>query len=162
MVRCKMRQSFGIKVGIAYGEATLRQFPQMKLLILCTMFISLPSLMAEQQTEYVTKLIREEVEKNNDKLLASMKSLLDISVQQLKQASSKTADSQLKEIENLKYAEPYNFKGRQTKINSSSMQRSSILWLKYQVFCSKKKCQKGKRKLRKVSSYCINDRSIFC
>ena len=37
--------------------------------------------MAEQQKEYVTKLIREKVEKNNDKLLASMKSLLDISVQ---------------------------------------------------------------------------------
>ena len=66
--------------------------------------------MAEQQTEYVTKLIREEVEKNNDKLLASMKSLLDNSLQQLKRASSETADSQLKEIKKLKYAEPYNFK----------------------------------------------------
>ena len=110
MVRCKMGRSFGIKVGIARGEAILRQFPQTKLLMLCTPFISLPSLMAEQQTEYVTKLIREEVEKNNDKLLASMKSLLDNSVQQLKRASSETADSQLKEIKKLKYAEPYNFK----------------------------------------------------
>ena len=70
MVRCKMGRSFGIKVGIAHGEATLRQFPQTKLLMLYTPLISLPSLMAEQQ--YVTKLIREEVEKNNDKLLASM------------------------------------------------------------------------------------------
>ena len=34
MVRCKMGRSFGIKVGIARGEATLRQFPQPKLLIL--------------------------------------------------------------------------------------------------------------------------------
>ena len=33
MVRCKMGRSFGIKVGIARGEATLRQFPQTKLLI---------------------------------------------------------------------------------------------------------------------------------
>ena len=88
MVRCKMGRSFGIKVGIARGEATLRQFPQTKLLMLCTPFISLPSLM---------------------KLLASMKSLLDNSVQQLKRASSETADSQLKEIKKLKYAQPFNF-----------------------------------------------------
>ena len=34
MVRCMMGRSFGIKVGIPRGEATLRQFPQTKLLIL--------------------------------------------------------------------------------------------------------------------------------
>ena len=66
--------------------------------------------MAEQQTEYVTQLIREQVAKNNDKLLASMKSLLDNSVQQLKRASSETTDGQLKEIKKLKYAESYSFK----------------------------------------------------
>ena len=44
-----------------------------------------------------------------------MKSLLDVSVQQLKRASSETADSQLKEIKKLKYAEPYNFKTKANK-----------------------------------------------
>ena len=148
MVRCKMGRSFGIKVGIARGEATVRQFPQTKLLILCTPFISLPSLTAEQQTEYVTQLIREQVPKNNDKLLVSMKSLLDNSVQQLKRASSETTDSQLKEIKKLKYAESYNFKRKanedqfkfNTKVIDNMADVSGLLQQKY---------QKRKRKLRK-------------
>ena len=61
---------------------------------------------------YPKKNIRE---KNNDNLLASMESLLDNSVQQLKRASSATADSQLKETKKLKYAEPCNFKRKANK-----------------------------------------------
>ena len=42
MVRCKMGRSFGIKVGIARGEATLRQFPQTKLLIFLVFLGTMP------------------------------------------------------------------------------------------------------------------------
>ena len=155
MVRCNMGRSFGIKVGIARGEATLRQFPQTKLLILCTPFISLPSLMAEQQTEYVTKLIHEEVEK-------MMKSLLDNSVQQLKRASSETANSQLKEIKKLKYAEPHNFKRKanedqfkfNTKVIDTMAEVSGFLQQK-EISKAQEEIKKGEQLLREQQKHIL-------
>ena len=66
--------------------------------------------MAELQKEEVAKLIQEEIEKNNNTLLASMKSLMGHSVEHLKRTSTETAESQIKEIKKLKYSEPHKFK----------------------------------------------------
>ena len=162
MVQCKMGRSFGIKVGTARGEPTLRQFPQTKLLILCAPFISLPSLMAEQQTAYVPKLIREEVEKNNDNLLASMKSPLDNSVQQLKRAFSEPADSQLKEITKLKYAEPYNFQRKanedqfkfNTKVIDTMAEVSGFLQQK-EISKAQEEIKKGEQLLRERQKHIL-------
>ena len=118
--------------------------------------------MAEQQTEYVTQLIREEVEKNNDKLLASMKSLLDNSVQQLKRASSETADSQLKEIKKQKYAEPYNFKRKanedQFKFNTKVIDTmAEVLGFLQQKAISKaqEEIEKGEQLLRERQKHIL-------
>ena len=64
----------------------------------------------DKLTTEVAKLIEDKIDQNNGILLASVKSLLDSSVQQLKRSSTENAKNQLKEIKWLKYAEQHNFK----------------------------------------------------
>ena len=56
-------------------------------------------MMAEEFKAEVAKLIEDRIEQNNQSMLASMKFLLDNSVQQLKRASTENAESQLKEMQ---------------------------------------------------------------
>ena len=100
----------------------------------------------------MTQLIREEVEKNNDKLLASMKSLPDNSVQQLKRASSETADSQLKEIKKLKCAED-QFKFN-TKVIDTMAEVSGFLQQKA-ISKAQEEIKKGEQLLRERQKHIL-------
>ena len=58
----------------------------------------------------VVRIVESTVTKKNENLLASMKSLLDDSLNELKRSHADTADSHLKEIKKLKFDEPHRFK----------------------------------------------------
>ena len=60
----------------------------------------------------VVRIVESTVTKKNENLLASMKSLLDDSLNELKRSHADTADSHLKEIKKLKFDEPHRFKKR--------------------------------------------------
>ena len=60
----------------------------------------------------VVRIVESTVTKKNENLLASMKSLLDDSWNELKRSHADTADSHLKEIKKLKFDEPHRFKKR--------------------------------------------------
>ena len=60
----------------------------------------------------VVRIVESTVTKKNENLLASMKSLLDDSWNELKRSHEDTADSHLKEIKKLKFDEPHGFKKR--------------------------------------------------
>ena len=60
----------------------------------------------------VVKIVESTVTKKNENLLASMKSLLDDSLNELKRSHADTADSHLKEIKKLEFDEPHRFKKR--------------------------------------------------
>ncbi|KAK3741662.1 hypothetical protein QZH41_005090 [Actinostola sp. cb2023] len=50
------------------------------------------------------------IQQNNEQLLASMQTMMDRSVSELKRSSTETSESHLKEIKKLKYDEPHKFK----------------------------------------------------
>ena len=58
----------------------------------------------------VVKIVESSIAKKNEGLLASMKSMLDNSLADLKRSHADTADTQLKEIKKLKFNEPHRFK----------------------------------------------------
>ena len=60
----------------------------------------------------VVRIVESTVTKKNENLVASMKSLLDDSLNELKRSHADTADSHLKEIKKLKFDEPHRFKKR--------------------------------------------------
>ena len=60
----------------------------------------------------VVRIVESTVTKKNENLLASMKLLLDDSLNELKHSHADTADSHLKEIKKLKFDEPHRFKKR--------------------------------------------------
>ena len=60
----------------------------------------------------VVRIVELTVTKKNENLLASIKSLLDDSLKELKRSNADTADSHLKEIKKLKFDEPHRFKKR--------------------------------------------------
>ena len=67
------------------------------------------SLFAMDQSQ-VEQFVNAAITKNNETLLGSMKSILDSSLSDIKRANSETADSHLREIKKLKFAEPCWFK----------------------------------------------------
>ena len=50
------------------------------------------------------------IKANNDNLLASFKGLLEQTVSQIKRSNEESAESQMKEINRLKFNESYKFK----------------------------------------------------
>ena len=58
----------------------------------------------------VVKIVESSIAKKNEGLLASMKSILDKSLADLKRSHADTADTHLKEIKKLKFDEPHRFK----------------------------------------------------
>ena len=58
----------------------------------------------------VVKIVESSIAKKNQSLLASMKSMLDNSLADLKRSHADTADTHLKEIKNLKFDKPHRFK----------------------------------------------------
>ena len=60
----------------------------------------------------VVRILESTVSKQNENLLASTKSLLDDSLNELKRSHAVTADSHLKEIKKLKFDEPHRFRKR--------------------------------------------------
>ena len=98
-----------------------------------------------------------------------MKSLLDNSVQQLKRASSETADSQLKEIKKLKYAAPYNFKRKanedQFKFNTKvidNMAEVSGFLQQQEISKAQEEIKKGEQLLRERQKHILlTDKSEY-
>ena len=60
----------------------------------------------------VVRIVESTVTKKNENFLASMKSLLDDSLNELKRSHADTEDSHLQEIKKLKFDEPHRFKKR--------------------------------------------------
>ena len=58
----------------------------------------------------VVRIVESSIAKKNENLLASMKSMLESSLTDLKRSHADTADSHLKEIKKLKFDEPHRFK----------------------------------------------------
>ena len=58
----------------------------------------------------VVRIVESSIAKKNDCLLASMKSMLESSLTDLKRSHAETADSHLNEIKKLKFDEPHRFK----------------------------------------------------
>ena len=58
----------------------------------------------------VVRIVESSVAQTNQSLLASMKSMLDNSLADLKRSHADTADSHLKEIKKLKFDVPHRFK----------------------------------------------------
>ena len=58
----------------------------------------------------VVIIVESSIAKKNDCLLASMKSMLESSLTDLKRSHAETADSHLNEIKKLKFDEPHRFK----------------------------------------------------
>ena len=68
---------------------------------------NLPSIMQEAD---VVRIVESSIAQTNQSLLASMKSMLDNSLADLKRSHADTADSHLKEIKNLKFDVPHRLK----------------------------------------------------
>ena len=62
-----------------------------------------------EETDVVI-IVESSIAKKNDCLLASMKSMLESSLTDLKRSHAETADSHLNEIKKLKFDEPHRFK----------------------------------------------------
>ena len=62
-----------------------------------------------QEADFV-RIVESSIDKKNESLLASVKSLLDTSLTNLKRSHADTADSHLKEIKKLKFDVPHRFK----------------------------------------------------
>ena len=58
----------------------------------------------------VVRIVESSIAKKNESLLASMKSMLESSLTDLKRSHADTADSHLNEIKKLKFDEPHRFK----------------------------------------------------
>ena len=58
----------------------------------------------------VVRIVESSIAKKNENLLASMKSMLESSLTDLKRSHADTVDSHLKEIKKLKFDEPHRFK----------------------------------------------------
>ena len=58
----------------------------------------------------VVRIVESSIAKKNESLLASMKSMLESSLPDLKRSHAETADSRLNEIKKLKFDEPHRFK----------------------------------------------------
>ena len=58
----------------------------------------------------VVRIVESSIAKKNENLLASMKSMLESSLTDLKPSLADNADSHLKEIKKLKFDEPHRFK----------------------------------------------------
>ena len=58
----------------------------------------------------VVRIVESSIAKKNDCLLASMKSMLESSLTDLKRSHAETADSFITEIKKLKFDEPHRFK----------------------------------------------------
>ena len=58
----------------------------------------------------VVRIVESSIAKKNENLLASMKSMLESSLTDLKRSHADTADSHVKEIKKLKFDEPHRFK----------------------------------------------------
>ena len=69
-------------------------------------------LLSNMDEAEVVRIVESTVTKKNENLLASMKLLLDDSLNELKHSYADTADSHLKEIKKLKFDEPHRFKKR--------------------------------------------------
>ena len=58
----------------------------------------------------VVRIVESSIAKKNDSVLASMKSMLESSLTDLKRSHAETADSHLNAIKKLKFDEPHRFK----------------------------------------------------
>ena len=109
----------------------------------------------------MAELIEDKIDQNNDTLLASMKSLLDGSVVQVKRSSTENAKNQLKEIKRLKYAEPHNFKKKANKDQFKFNTKLADSLAHVSKALETKEISKAQEALQTVRKCWANGRSIF-
>ena len=103
----------------------------------------------------VIRIVKSTIADKNHGLLASMKSLLDTSLTDLKRSHVDTADSQLKEIHIV-------LRRKGTRISTSLISKLPTPLLKLKKPVGPNSLTKSTLPSRKVRSFCQRDRNIFC
>ena len=109
----------------------------------------------------VVRIVESSLAKKNENLLASMKSMLESSLTDLKRSHGDSADSHLKEIKKLKFHEPHRFKKKETRTNIGSILKLATLLKKPRKPVHPNSSTKSTLPLRKVRNFCQRGRSTF-
>ena len=105
----------------------------------------------------VVRTVESSIAKENESLLASMKSMLESSLTDLKRSHADTADSHFNEIKKLKFDEPHRFK----KKGNEEQYRFNLKVGDARKPVHPNSSTKFTLLLRKVRSFCQGGKSTF-
>lgn len=109
----------------------------------------------------VVRIVESSIAKKNESLLASMKSMLDHSLTDLKRSHADTADSHLKGIKKLKFDEPHRLKKKETRTSTGLILKLVTPLKKGKKHVRPVSLTKSTLLLRKVRNFYQRGRNTF-